>query len=138
MPMTFDTKIAIVLRDDLEMWQKLNITAFLSGGLVGHFGNITGEPYQDGSHNQYMPLVIQPIMIYQATAPDLRKVWERAQAQNVRLAIFTKDLFATSNDIDNRQAVLVKTVDELELVGVAMRDQKKTIDKVIKGLKLHG
>jgi hypothetical protein len=26
----FDTKIAIVVRDDLAIWQKLNVTAFLT------------------------------------------------------------------------------------------------------------
>lgn len=30
----FDTKIAIVIRDDLAIWQKLNVTAFLTSGLV--------------------------------------------------------------------------------------------------------
>jgi hypothetical protein len=32
--MTFDTKIAIVVREDLAAWQKLNVAAFLSGGLA--------------------------------------------------------------------------------------------------------
>lgn len=27
--MTFDTKIKVILRDDLEPWQELNVTAFL-------------------------------------------------------------------------------------------------------------
>jgi len=34
--MRFDTKIAIVLRDDLETWQKLNVTAFLSSGIAAN------------------------------------------------------------------------------------------------------
>lgn len=33
--MEFDTKIKLVLRDDLEMWQKLNVTAFLMSGIAG-------------------------------------------------------------------------------------------------------
>ena len=31
----FDTKIAIVVREDLAVWQKLNVTAFLTSGVVG-------------------------------------------------------------------------------------------------------
>jgi hypothetical protein len=31
----FDTKVAIVVRDDLQNWQKLNVTAFLMSGIVG-------------------------------------------------------------------------------------------------------
>jgi hypothetical protein len=28
----FDTKVAILILDDLEKWQKLNVTAFLATG----------------------------------------------------------------------------------------------------------
>ncbi|MGQ3295335.1 MAG: DUF2000 family protein, partial [Shinella sp.] len=31
----FDTKFAVILREDLEVWQKLNVTAFLSSGIIG-------------------------------------------------------------------------------------------------------
>ena len=31
----FDTKIAIIIRDDLATWQKLNVTAFLMRGITG-------------------------------------------------------------------------------------------------------
>jgi hypothetical protein len=31
----FDTKIVIILRDDLKPWQELNVTAFLASGIVG-------------------------------------------------------------------------------------------------------
>ncbi len=34
--MQFDTKFAIVVRDDLETWQKLNVTAFLTSGIIGN------------------------------------------------------------------------------------------------------
>ena len=30
----FDTKIAIVIRDDLAPWQELNVTAFLTSGIL--------------------------------------------------------------------------------------------------------
>ena len=44
--MRFDTKIAIVLRDDLETWQKLNVTAFLASGVAAN-PELLGEPYAD-------------------------------------------------------------------------------------------
>ena len=28
-PVRFDTKIAVLLRDDLETWQRLNVTSFV-------------------------------------------------------------------------------------------------------------
>lgn len=32
----FDTKIAVVLRDDLLPWQELNVTAFLVSGIAAN------------------------------------------------------------------------------------------------------
>ncbi|WP_238625678.1 DUF2000 family protein [Aggregatilinea lenta] len=137
MSMTFDTKIAIVLCDDLETWQKLNVTAFVASAVVGKTGEILGAPYQDAAGNQYLPMVIQPIMIYQASAQELVRVYQRAREREVKLAIFTRELFSTGNDDDNRAAVADKLPEQLDLVGVAMRDLKKTVDKVTKGLKFH-
>ncbi|MCB9458589.1 MAG: DUF2000 domain-containing protein [Anaerolineaceae bacterium] len=135
--MVFDTKIAIVIRDDLETWQKLNVTAFIASALVGEHSSILGEQYMDGSGNQYMPMVIQPMMIYQADHTGIRKAYERAINRDVRLAIFTTELFSTLDDVENRAAIADTPSDALELVGIAMRDMKKTIDKITKGLKLH-
>ncbi|TJW71467.1 DUF2000 family protein, partial [Neisseria gonorrhoeae] len=35
--MQFDTKIAVVIRTDLEVWQKLNVASFLAGGIAASF-----------------------------------------------------------------------------------------------------
>lgn len=137
MSMTFDTKVAIVLCDDLAVWQKLNVTAFLVSGIVGSNDGLIGENYRDASAHLYAPMLIQPMMVYTASADTLRKAYDRAIERDVRLAIFTRDLFATGNDIDNRAAVAAVASDDLPLVGIAMRDLKKTVDKVIKGLSLH-
>ncbi len=137
MSMTFDTKIAIVIRDDLEVWQKLNVTAFIACALVGENPSIIGEDYLDATGNRYMPMVVQPMMIYQADAGGIQKAYQRARNRDVQLAIFTKELFSTPDDIANRAAVLAKNADELDLVGIAMRDVKKTVDKIVKGLKFH-
>ena len=52
--MTFDTKIAIVVRESLAQWQKLNVTAFLAGGLAGVYPEIVGERYRDGTFQYYV------------------------------------------------------------------------------------
>ena len=49
--MDFDTKIAIVVRDDLATWQKLNVTAFLTSGVTGADQSLLGEDYQDAVGN---------------------------------------------------------------------------------------
>ena len=138
MAMTFDTKIAVVVRDDLPTWQKLNVTAYVASALVGSGQTQVGENYQDGSGNLYLPMVIQPVMIYAADAPGIRKAYARAMERGMKIAIFTLDLFSTGDDIENRAAVRAKPADELDLVGLALCDQKKEVDWAIKGLKFHG
>jgi hypothetical protein len=137
MSMTFDTKIAVVLRNDLLMWQRLNVTAFMVGGLAGHQPDIVGAPYEDGSGNLYLPMVIQPILVFEADADQLRQAYERAMSRDMTFAFYTEELFATGNDIDNRAAVKAVTAEDLNLAGIALRDRKKTVDRVLKGLSLH-
>jgi hypothetical protein len=47
--MQFDIKIALVIRTDLEAWQKLNVAAFLTSGITAAFPESVGEAYEDGS-----------------------------------------------------------------------------------------
>ena len=39
----FETKIAIVVREDLLVWQKLNVTAFLTSGVLGADSSLLGR-----------------------------------------------------------------------------------------------
>ena len=135
--MQFDTKIAVVVRDDLPTWQKLNMTAFLISGIAGTQA-IVGEPYEDASGNRYLPMCRQPILVFAGDAERLRTVYERAMSRGLRFSVFTEDLFATGNDIDNRAAVQAVPREELRLVGLGLHADKKVMDKVLKGLPLHG
>lgn len=136
--MRYDTKIAIVVRDDLATWQKLNVASFLAGGLVGTAPELAGEPYQDASGRFYGPLIRQPVLIFMASAAELTNALQRTQQRGVRPHLYTKELFATGNDIDNRAAVATVATDALDLVGLGLHAERKEIDKIIKGLKLHG
>jgi hypothetical protein len=79
--MQFDTKIAVVIRADLEAWQKLNVAAFLAGGIAAAFPECVGAPYEDGSTTKYLSLIGQPILIYGADRAALSRALERALAQ---------------------------------------------------------
>jgi hypothetical protein len=136
--MQFDTKIAVVIRTDLEAWQKLNVASFLTSGIAAAFPACVGEPYCDGSGTRYLSLIGQPILIY--GAPDraaLSRALERALARDVTPAIYTEEMFTTTHDAANREAVRAVTRVELNLVGIAMRAERKLIDKVLDGLKFH-
>ena len=135
--MQFDTKIAIVIRTDLAAWQKLNVAAFLSSGIAAAFPGCIGEPYQDGSGTPYLSLIGQPILIYGADGPALTRALERALARGVTPAVYTEDMFKTTHDAANRDAVRAVQRADLDLVGLAMRAERKVIDKIVNGLKFH-
>lgn len=136
--MRFDTKIAVALRADMPVWQKLNVTAFTVSGLAASDPATVGEPYEDGSGRTYLPMFRQPVVVFAGEAADLRRAYERAMERGVRLAIFTEDLFSTNHDEANRAAVKAVPSDGLNLVGLAMRGERKDVDKILKGLTLHG
>jgi hypothetical protein len=135
--MIFDTKIAVVLRDDLPVWQKLNVTAFTVSGIAGTAPELVGANYEDASGNSYLPMFRQPVMVFSADAAQIRQIYERARGREVRFSIFTEELFATGHDEANRAAVKAVPAEDLRIVGMAMRAEKKTIDKILKGAALH-
>ncbi len=135
--MRFDTKIAIVVRDDLATWQKLNVACFLTGGLVGSYKELAGERYIDASGRLYGPLIRQPILVFAASAEELRRTLQRASERALPVTIYTSELFATGNDDDNRAAVARVATEALDLVGLAIHAERKAVDKVTKGLTLH-
>lgn len=133
----FDTKIALVLRADLPVWQQLNMAAFLVSGVATAAEGVVGEPYEDASGVRYLPMFRQPVLVFAATAEQLRTTYERARARELPLAIFTDELFVTGHDEANRAAVRAVASADLRLAGLALRAQRKAVDAVVKGLPLH-
>jgi hypothetical protein len=135
--MRFETKIAVVLRADVPIWQRLNMTAFLCSGIAATVDGIIGEPYQDASDQLYLPMFRQPVLVFGASAQELRRTYERARSRDLRLAIFTDDLFGTAHDEANRAAVRAVASADLSLAGLALYADRKIVDAVVKGLALH-
>jgi hypothetical protein len=135
--MRFETKIAVVLRDDLAVWQKTNVTAFLVSGIAGTDPSVVGEPYRDASGNEYLPMFVQPVLVYEATAAELRRAYTRALDRGVTPAIYTTELFTTNHDEANRAAVAAVAAEDLDLVGIAFRGERKIVDKIVDRLRFH-
>jgi hypothetical protein len=135
--MRFDTKICIVVRHDLASWQQLNVTAFLASAVAGGHPAVIGERYQDAAGRGYLPMFRQPVLVYGATAEELRAVHARALARRLDAAIYIDEMFKTGNDADNRAAVSAADPDELALAGLALYGPRNALDKVLKGLSLH-
>lgn len=130
-------KLAVVVLGELPAWQKLNVVAFTASGVAVSRPDITGEPYEDGSGNSYLPMFRQPVLVFEADPAGIRKAYDRAMERELRPAIFTRELFETGHDEANRKAVKARTREELELVGFALHGDRNLVDKVVKGLKLH-
>jgi hypothetical protein len=123
----FETKAALVLDESLPTWQMVNVAAFLFSG----FGAV-GERYRDADGNDYLPMLREPIMVFGADSAGVRRAYERARARGVEeLAIYTRELFDTLNDEANRAAVAAVRPDDLDLVGIALRADRKTVDRIL-------
>jgi hypothetical protein len=136
-PVRFDTKIAVLLRDDLEVWQRLNVTSFLVSGIGHRNPEVIGEPYADADGTEYLPMFRQPVLVFEASKETLTKAHERAASRGVAVSVFTADLFATGNDRDNRAAVRAVQRANLDLAGMAVYGPRGAVDKIVKGASLH-
>jgi hypothetical protein len=133
----FDTKVAVVVRDDLAAWQRLNVVAFLMSGIAAAGDGVVGPPYVDGSGHEYLPMLRQPVLVYESDAGKLATVARRAREREVPFALYTAELFATGHDDDNRAAVAAVATDDLDLVGVGFRAPHRPADQILRGLTRH-
>ncbi|WP_225850952.1 DUF2000 domain-containing protein [Streptomyces sp. HPF1205] len=136
-PVRFDTKIAVLLRDDLEPWQRLNATAFLVSGLGTVLPEVVGEPYEDADGVPYLPMFRQPVLVFEGTRQMLATALARALSRSLPRTVFTYDLFATGNDRDNRAAVRAVPTAGLDVAGLAVYGPRNGVDKVMKGARMH-
>ena len=136
-PITFDTKFVIILRDDIAVWQKLNVTAFLTSGIVGATPGLMGEPYRDAAGNVFHPLCIQPIVVLATDQAGLQTIHRRALERGVQTSAYVEEMFSTGHDAANREVFAQFSPDNASLVGLALRTDRKIADKITKGAKMH-
>lgn len=133
----FDTKFAIVLRDNLAPWQALNVTAFLTSGIVAQFPDIIGEPYRDRSGNVYASMSIQPVIVLSADEATIAAIHQRSLERGVKTALYIEPMFSTGHDAANRAVFAEFAPEDAKIVGIALRAEKKIVDKIVKGASMH-
>jgi hypothetical protein len=133
----FDTKIVIILRDNLMAWQELNVTAFLMSGIVAGNPQLIGEPYRDRAGHVYNPMSIQPVVVLTGDQSVLANAQRRCLEQEVTASAYVEEMFATGHDAANREVFGRFAPEDAKLVGLAFRAPKKTADKISKGAKMH-
>lgn len=133
----FDTKIAIVLRNNLASWQKLNVTAFLMSGIAGQNPAIIGEAYRDRAGNTYNAMSVQPIIVLSADEATISAIHRRVLERAIPSSLFIEEMFATGHDAANRAVFAEYAPEDAKVVGVALRADKKIVDKITKGATMH-
>jgi hypothetical protein len=133
----FDTKFAIVLREDLAPWQAINVAVFLASGIVAQYPEMIGEAYRDRAGNVYNALSIQPAIVLAADRAALAAIHRRALDRGVRTSLYIEEMFSTGHDAANRAVFAEFSPEEAKIVGLAVRADRKGVDKIIKGARKH-
>ncbi|MDO9711172.1 DUF2000 domain-containing protein [Paracraurococcus lichenis] len=134
----FDTKVAILVLDDLAVWQKLNVTAFLATGIAAEAPDALGEPYEDALGRRHARLLGQPILVFAAPPEVLRRAWGQAIERGLTRAAYVRAMFSTGHDAANRAAFREEPAEAPDLVGLGLRGPRRDLDKATKGAVLHG
>lgn len=135
--MQFETKVAILVLEDLAVWQKLNVTAFLATGIAAAAPEAMGEPYEDAAGRRHARLLGQPMLIFAAGAEVLRRAFRQGIERELTRAVYVRAMFATGHDAANRAAFLAEPAEAPDLVGLALRGPRREVDKATKGASLH-
>ena len=135
-PVRFPTRIALILRDDLEPWQSVNVAAFLASGVAAD-ADLLGEPYLDADGTEYLAIFGQPVIVLEGDGDVLQGVRARAVARGLRVSVYDRRMFGTSHDAANREVVAASAGVDLDLVGVAVHGPKNAVDRILKGVPRH-
>lgn len=133
----FDTKVALIIRDDLQPWQRLNVAAFLASGIAAGAPDALGEPYQDAAGREYGRMLGQPMLVFQAGGEGLAQAARVARERGLLTVPYVAGMFRTGNDADNRACFLAEDPDAPDWVGIGLRGARKGVEKATKGLVLH-
>ena len=79
----------------------------------------------------------QPVLVFAGDGAALRRAFDRAIQRGLSTSVYTDDLFATNNDVDNRAQVSVAATEDLVIAGFAVAGERRQVDKVFDRLKLH-
>jgi hypothetical protein len=133
----FDTKVALIVRGDLAVWQKLNVVSFLATGIAASIPEALGEPYEDASGRRYSRMLGQPMLVFAADLPGLQAAHRQALTRELTVVPYVHAMFSTGHDAANREVFRAGDPANLDFVGLALHGPKKAVDKAVKGLPLH-
>ncbi|WP_029906602.1 DUF2000 domain-containing protein [Prevotella sp. 10(H)] len=136
--MIYENKIAIVIKNDLKDWQKLNVVSFLASSVAIRFPEIHGEPFVNASGTSYLPFIKQPMMIYAANNDEeIKRAFNRAKDRDLSIGIYTEPLFSTKCEEENHIEIGKYTDENQVLAGMIIYGENRKVSKALDGLKIH-
>jgi hypothetical protein len=134
----YDNKIALIIKNDLQSWQKLNVASFLASSIAIKFPDTHGNDFINASGSAYLPFIKHPILIYKAESEaEIKRAFNRAKERELHIGIYTEPLFATKNEEENHIEIAKNSDENQVLVGIAIYGENKKVNKAIDGLKFH-
>ena len=134
----YDKKVAIVIKDDLLPWQKLNVVSFLASSIAIKFPETHGEDFITADNVKFLPFIKHPVLVYKAeTKEKLQRAFLRSRDRELAIGIYAKPLFDTRSGEENVRQIASQTVDDLDLAGIIVYGENKKVDKALDGLKFH-
>ena len=136
--MEFENKIAIVIKNDLLNWQKLNVASFLASSVAIKFPETHGKSFINASKSEYLPFIKHPILIYKADdQTQIDRAFSRAKQRALNIGIYTDTLFSTKNESENHIEIGKLTDENQTLVGIIIYGENRKVNKALDGLKFH-
>jgi hypothetical protein len=99
----FASKTAVVVRNALAAWQRLNVAAFLISAISAAHPELVGADYEDADGQRYLRMLGVPILIFESTGETLATARHRAVHRELPLAVYTRERFATGHDAETGQ-----------------------------------
>ena len=107
-------------------------------GITGANPGIVGKAYEDRDGNRHLAMSVQPVIVLAGPANVLTNIRNRANDRGVDTVAYIEEMFGTGHDDANRAVFAEHVATEANTVGIALRADRKIVDKITKGAKMHG
>ena len=77
------------------------------------------------------------MIVLSADAAILKAIYRRAMERGARLSLSIEGMFPTGHDAANRATVKRYAPEVMNVVGLALRKDRKLVDKITKRARMH-
>ena len=77
------------------------------------------------------------MIVLSADRETIAAIYRRGLERGARLSLYIEDMFSTGHDAANRAAVKQYCPEAMNVVGLALREDKKLVDWITKGARMH-